>query len=74
MSEKMIVHSYLVFLASQETADRQREEMKNNPFFDEKKFIFVANRNFEEGQILLVEDYDVKKYLLIQEGIIKPSN
>lgn len=71
MSEKMIVDSYLVFLASQETAKRMREKMKNNPFFDEKRFIFATNNNFEDGKILLIEDYDMKKHLLIQEGIIK---
>lgn len=70
--EELMLNKYNVFIGDANTINQLKDSMeKTNIEIDLENNIFIKDDNVENGKIIIVKDKELKRSLLIREGIIK---
>lgn len=72
LEQDKIIQEYNIFIGEAKTIKQIKETMKKiNVSVDTEHNLFIEHNYVENGKILLIEDEDFKKQILIDKGIIK---
>lgn len=72
LEQDKILKEYNIFIGEAKTIKQIKETMeKINVSVDTEHNLFIEHDYVENGKILLIEDEDFKKQILIDKGIIK---
>ena len=72
LEQDKIIQEYNIFIGEAKTVKQIKETMeKINVSVDTEHNLFIEHDYVKNGKILLIEDKDFKKQILIDKGIIK---
>ena len=72
LEQDKIIQEYNIFIGETKTIKQIKETMeKINVSVDTEHNLFIEHDYVKNGKILLIEDEDFKKQILIDKGIIK---
>lgn len=72
LEQDNILKEYNIFIGEAKTIKQIKETMKKiNVSVDTEHNLFIEHDYVKNGKILLIEDKDFKKQILIDKGIIK---
>lgn len=72
LEQDKILKEYNIFIGEAKTIKQIKETMKKiNVSVDTEHNLFIEHDYVKNGKILLIEDKDFKKQILIDKGIIK---
>lgn len=72
LEQDKIIQEYNIFIGEAKTIKQIKETMKKiNVSVDTEHNLFIEHDYVKNGKILLIEDEDFKKQILIDKGIIK---
>lgn len=72
LEQDKILKEYNIFIGEAKTIKQIKETMENiNVSVDTEHNLFIEHDYVKNGKILLIEDEDFKKQILIDKGIIK---
>ena len=72
LEQDKILKEYNIFIGEAKTIKQIKETMKKiNVSVDTEHNLFIEHDYIKNGKILLIEDKDFKKQILIDKGIIK---
>lgn len=72
LEQDKILKEYNIFIGEAKTIKQIKETMKKiNVSVDTEHNLFIEHDYVKNGKILLIEDEDFKKQILIDKGIIK---
>ena len=72
LEQDKIIQKYNIFIGEAKTIKQIKETMKKiNVSVDTEHNLFIEHDYVKNGKILLIEDEDFKKQILIDKGIIK---
>ena len=72
LEQDKIIQEYNIFIGEAKTIKQIKETMKKiNVSVDTEHNLFIEHDYVKNGKILLIQDEDFKKQILIDKGIIK---